>query len=123
MTKRNKKDPSVTNSLQPTRRDRFLPAELLGISAALGVFVGLIVLIATREFILAGVALGIAFIVSLVLMALFALAFKPTAAEVEDIHEQDVEAEEKAAGHSDTKPGSAATGDDGPAEPGSTPAH
>lgn len=96
MTKREKKDSSVTNSLQPTRRDRFLPAELLGISIGLGVFVGLIVLIATREFILAGVALGVAFILSLVLMALFALAFKPTAAEVEDIHEQDVEAQEKA---------------------------
>jgi len=97
VTKRDKKDPSVTNSLQPTRRDRFLPAELLGISAGLGVFVGLIVLIATREFILAGVALGVAFILSLVLMALFALAFKPNAAEVEDIHEQDVEAQAKAA--------------------------
>lgn len=97
MTKRDKKDPSVTNNLQPSRRDRFLPAELLGISAGLGVFVGLIVLIATREFILAGVALGLAFILSLVLMALFALAFKPTAAEVEDIHEQDVEAHERAA--------------------------
>jgi hypothetical protein len=97
VTKRDKKDPSVTNSLQPSRRDRFLPAELLGISAGLGVFVGLIVLIATREFILAGIALGVAFILSLVLMALFALAFKPTTAEVEDIHEQDVEAQEKAA--------------------------
>jgi hypothetical protein len=106
VTKRDKKDLSVTNSLQPTRRDRFLPAELLGISAGLGVFVGLIVLIATREFILAGVALGIAFIVSLVLMALFALAFKPTAAEVEDIHEQDAEAQEKAA---DTAGGAART--------------
>lgn len=30
-------------------------------------------------------------------MALFALAFKPTASEVEDIHEQDVEAEAKRA--------------------------
>lgn len=118
MTKRDKKDPSVTNSLQPTRRDRFLPAELLGISAGLGVFVGLIVLIATREFILAGVALGIAFILSLVLMALFALAFKPTAAEVEDIHEQDVEAQEKAAekagdtAHPATEGGEASTPDE-----------
>lgn len=97
MTKRDKKGSSVTDSLQPTRRDRFLPAELLGISAGLGVFVGLIVLIATRELILAGVALGVAFILALVLMALFALAFKPTAAEVEDIAEQDVAAQEKAA--------------------------
>ena len=101
MTKRDKKDPSVTSSLEPTRRDRFLPAELLGISGGLGVFVGLIVLIATREFILAGVALGIAFILSLVLIAQFALAFKPTASEVEDIHEQDVEAEAKKAAASD----------------------
>lgn len=97
MTKKKQKDPTVTTSLEPTRRDRFLPVELLAISAALGVFTGLIVLMATREFILAGIALGIAFIVSLVLLALFALAFKPTAAEEEDIHEQDVEAAEKAA--------------------------
>lgn len=102
MTKRDKKDHSVTSSLEPTRRDRFLPTELLGISAALGVFVGLIVLIATREFILAGVAFGVAFILSLVLMALFALAFKPTASEVEDIHEQDLEAEAKRSGSATT---------------------
>jgi uncharacterized protein YacL len=88
MTNPNKKDPKVTSSLQPTRRDRFLPTELLGISAGLGVFVGLIVLIATRQFPLAAVSLGIAFIVSLVLMALFALAFKPNAAEVHDLEEQ-----------------------------------
>ncbi|MGO4595803.1 hypothetical protein AB4Z18_18460 [Leifsonia sp. 2TAF2] len=87
----------MTQNLQPTRRDRFLPLELLGISGGLAVFVGLIVLIATREFVLAGVALGITFIISVVLLALFALAFKPTEAEVEDIHEQDAEARAKAA--------------------------
>ena len=97
MTSRDKKDPRVTQNLQPTRRDRFLPVELLAISAGLAVFVGLIVLIATREFVLAGVAFGVTFIVALVLLALFALAFKPTEAEVEDIHEQDAEARAKAA--------------------------
>lgn len=97
MTSRDKKDPRVTQNLQPSRRDRFLPVELIAISAGLAVFVGLIVLAATREFVLAGVALGITFIVSLVLLALFALAFKPTPAEVEDIHEQDAEARAKAA--------------------------
>ncbi|MFF1875504.1 hypothetical protein, partial [Kitasatospora herbaricolor] len=86
-----KKDPRVTSSTQPSRQDRFLPTELLGISAALGVFVGLIVLISTREFVLAGIALGVAFILSLVLMALFALAFKPNAAEVHDLEEQNAE--------------------------------
>lgn len=95
MTKNTKKDPSVTTNLEPTRRDRFLPAELLGISGGLGIFAGLIVLISTREFILAGITLGLAFILSLVLMALFALAFKPTAAEAVDIEEQDAEARAK----------------------------
>jgi uncharacterized membrane protein YgaE (UPF0421/DUF939 family) len=97
MTSRDKRDPRVTQNLQPTRRDRFLPVELLGISAALAVFVGLIVLMATREFILAGIGLGVTFIIALVLLALFSLAFKPTEAEVEDIHEQDAEARAKAA--------------------------
>lgn len=97
MTSRDKKDPRLTQNLQPSRRDRFLPVELLAISAGLAVFVGLIVLIATREFVLAGIGLGVTFIVALVLLALFALAFKPTEAEVEDIHEQDAEARAKAA--------------------------
>ena len=90
MTKRDKKNVRMAGE-QPTRRDRFLPTELLGISAALGVFVGLIVLIVTREFLFAGISLGIAFILSLVLMALFALAFKPNAAEIHDIEEQNAE--------------------------------
>lgn len=98
MTKKTQKDHTVSTRLEPTRRDRFLPVELLAISGALGIFTGLIVLLSTRDFVLAGIALGIAFIVSLVLLALFALAFKPTAAEEEDIHAQDVEAEEKARG-------------------------
>jgi membrane protein implicated in regulation of membrane protease activity len=99
VTERDKKDPDVTQSLQPSRRDRFLPVELLAISGGLAVFVGLIVLIATREFVLAAISLGIAFIVSVVLLALFALAFKPTAAEVEDIHEQDAADGDRPQGH------------------------
>lgn len=81
----------MTSNLQPTRKDRFLPTELLGISAGLGVFVGLIVLVATRQPVLAAVSFGVAFIVSVVLIALFALAFKPSAAEVHDIEEQNAD--------------------------------
>lgn len=101
MTKRDKKDPSVTSSLKPTRRDRFLPVELLAISGGLGIFTGLIVLMATREFLLAGIFFGVAFILALVLTALFALAFKPNAAEVKDILEQDAESRDtdKPSGH------------------------
>ncbi|MFF1572651.1 hypothetical protein ACFVWR_07895 [Leifsonia sp. NPDC058292] len=97
MSKRDKKATAGAGAAGPSRRDRFLPAELLGISGALGVFVGLIVLIATREFVLAGISLGLAFILSLVLMALFALAFKPNAAEVHDLEEQN-------AAHPDDRP-------------------
>ena len=69
MTSRDRKDPRVTQNLQPSRRDRFLPVELLAISGGLAVFVGLIVLVATREFILAAVGLGVTFIVAVVLLA------------------------------------------------------
>lgn len=87
----------MTASPRPTGRDRFLPMELLALAGGLAVFVGVIVLMATRDFIFAGIALGITFIVANVLLALFALAFKPNAAEVEDIHEQDAEAQAKQA--------------------------
>jgi hypothetical protein len=97
VSKRSQKDSPVSARLEPTRRDRFLPIELLAISGGLAVFTGLIVLMATRELLIAGVAFGIAFIVSLVSVALFALAFKPNEAEAEDIHEQDAEAAAKAA--------------------------
>lgn len=93
MTNRDKRNVGASGG-KPTRRDRFLPTELLGISAALGVFVGLIVVIATREFLLAGIAFGLAFILSLVLMALFAMAFKPSEAEIHDIEEQNAEQDE-----------------------------
>lgn len=101
MTKRDKKAPSVSSSLQPTRRDRFLPAELLLISGGLGIFTGLIVLMSTRDLLLSAVFFGVAFIVALVLVALFALAFKPNAAEVEDMLEQDAESRDndKPSGH------------------------
>lgn len=83
----------MSTKVDSHRRDRLLPLELLAISLALGVFTGLIVVVATRQFLLAGIALGVAFIVSIVVLALFALAFKPTDAEVADIHRQDAQSE------------------------------
>ena len=76
------------NVHQPTRKDRFRPVELLVISAILAVFVGLIVLMSTRQLLLASIFLGIAFIVALVGLAMFSLAFKPNADEVSDLEEQ-----------------------------------
>ncbi len=80
--------PAVGSVHQPTRKDRFRPLELLAISAILAIFVGLVVLMSTREFVLAAVAFGIAFIVALVGLAMFSLAFKPNAEEVTDLEEQ-----------------------------------
>ncbi|WP_240148251.1 hypothetical protein [Leifsonia tongyongensis] len=76
------------NVHQPTRKDRFRPVELLVISAILAVFVGLVVLMSTRQLLLASIFLGIAFIVALVGLAMFSLAFKPNAEEVSDLEEQ-----------------------------------
>lgn len=61
----------------PSRRERLRPAEYIGIAAVIAVFVGVVVLMSTRELVLSGIFFGIAFVVSLVLLALFALGFKP----------------------------------------------
>jgi hypothetical protein len=59
----------------PPRRDRLRPLELLALAAGLGVFVGLVVFMGTREWTLAAIFFGVAFIVALVVLAMLALAF------------------------------------------------
>lgn len=83
----------MTNSSpsQPSRRERLKPAELIGLSLAMGLFVGLVVLLTTREPIFAVVAFGIAFIVALVTIALFMLSLKPDAFENSEITSPDDE--------------------------------
>jgi RsiW-degrading membrane proteinase PrsW (M82 family) len=61
----------------PDRRARMRPLELLVFSALLGVFTGLVVLASTREPITALVGFGGAFIVSVVVFAMIALAMSP----------------------------------------------
>ncbi|WP_322135040.1 hypothetical protein [Antiquaquibacter oligotrophicus] len=75
----------------PSRRDRTRPAELVGLSAVLGIFAGLVVLMSTRDVSLSLVFLGIAFIVALVGLAMLSLAVQPTGDEKLDIREQDNE--------------------------------
>jgi type IV secretory pathway TrbD component len=58
----------------PTRRDRMRPLELLGLAGTIGVFVGLVVGLATRQWILAAIFFGVIFIVSLVVLAMLSLA-------------------------------------------------
>jgi hypothetical protein len=61
----------------PSRRDVLRPLELLILAAAIGIFTGLVVFLATREWILAAIFFGVVFIVSLVGLAMLALAVSP----------------------------------------------
>lgn len=82
----------------PSRRDRTRPAELLGISAVLAVFAGLVVLMSTRDLALSAIFFGVAFIVSLVVLAMLVLAVTPTGDERVDLDQQDRD-EEGRRGH------------------------
>jgi membrane protein implicated in regulation of membrane protease activity len=73
----------------PSRRDRTRPLELLALSGGFALFAGLVVLMSTREPVLALVFAGIAFIVSLVVLAMLALAVRPDKDEKLDLDEQD----------------------------------
>ena len=61
----------------PDRRARMRPLELLVISGVLALFAGAVVLMSTREIEIALIALGGAFIVSVVVFAMIALAMSP----------------------------------------------
>jgi hypothetical protein len=76
---------------QPTLRERTRPAELLGLSGVLGAFTGLIVLMSTRDALVALIFAVVAFIVGLVGIAMLALAVRPTGEEKLDLLEQDDE--------------------------------
>lgn len=75
-------------SHQPSRSDRLRPAELVGLSGAMALFVGVVILLTTREIVLSAIAFGITFIIALVSIAMFALGMKPNAAEESDLDEQ-----------------------------------
>lgn len=59
---------------KPTLRERLKPVELVGFAAVLGVFAGVVALLATREPQVAVILAGIAFIVGLLVLAMLALA-------------------------------------------------
>ena len=73
----------------PSKRDRTRPAELLGLSAVLAVFVTLVTLMASRDLMIAAIALGITFIVSIVTLATIALTVGASAEERIDLDDQD----------------------------------
>ncbi len=62
---------------KPDRRTRTRPIELVVLSAIFGGFTGLVVGLATREWILAAEFFGVIFIVSLVVLAMIMLGQAP----------------------------------------------
>ena len=70
---------STASRASPTRKDKTRPVELIGLSAVFGVFTGLIVGLATREWVLAAIFFGVVFIVSLVSLAMIMLGQTPDA--------------------------------------------
>jgi len=73
----------------PTKKDRLHPRELLGFSAVLALFVGIIVLMATREWLLSGMFFLAAFVATLIVMLLFSLTFKSKSEDAPDPHKYD----------------------------------
>lgn len=65
---------STPNGRRPPLWERARPAEVLGLSAVLAAFVGVGVLMSTREVLLAVVFFGAAFVVSVVICATLLLA-------------------------------------------------
>lgn len=75
----------------PTRAERFRPAELIGLAFGFALFAGVVVFFVTRDLTLAGIFLGVTFIVALVILAMLALAVRPSAdeqADIDRLHEQ-----------------------------------
>ena len=84
-----KKAPPASNAAhQPSRSDRLKPAELLSISGLMALFVGITILLTTRELVLSAIGLGVTFIVALVVIAMLVLGMKPNASEQVDLDEQ-----------------------------------
>jgi hypothetical protein len=73
----------------PSRRDRFRPVELLVMSAIVAVFIGLVVAGSVRNFELGAIFAGVAFILSLVILATLAITTRPDEEERRDIDDQD----------------------------------
>ena len=73
----------------PSKRDRTRPAELLGLSGVIAAFVAGVVLLSSRDLLLAVIGLGATFILSLVILATLALTVDASPEERIDLDEQD----------------------------------
>lgn len=71
------------SSNAPSKKDRLRPLELVGFSAVLAIFATLVVLLATKDFRLAAIVLGLVFILTLMVVSLVGLGIKPNPEDLE----------------------------------------
>ena len=69
----------MTTVNQPSRRDRLRPAEYVMLSGVMALFGGLIVLMVTRDPLVAIVLAGLVFVVVIIGIAMLVLAVSPNA--------------------------------------------
>ena len=81
-----------------SRRDRMRPFELIGVALIVGIFIGLVVLMSTRDLTVSAIWLGVGFIGMLVISATVVLMIKPRKDELADIEELDATAKPTAPG-------------------------
>lgn len=74
--------------MTPSRRDRLKPVEYIAFAGSIGIFSALVVMLVIREPVHALVVGGIAFIVSLVVIATLTLAMQPPKPEDRDDDDQ-----------------------------------
>ena len=79
-------------------RDRLRPVELLGLSAVVAGFIGVIVFMSTRAIEPTLIFGGLAFIITLMMFAMFALTASPRADEQLDIDGQNLTAKKAGSG-------------------------
>lgn len=75
--------PNEQQPVTPSRRDRLRPLELIGFAGVLTVFAGLIVLMATRSWLVASISAVSVFIVTVMTVALIGLGGKPSPEDME----------------------------------------
>lgn len=73
----------------PSKSDLLRPVELLGLSAGFGAFVAIVTFVGSRDLVLAAIALGVTFIVSVVTLATISLTLAASPEERSDLDDQD----------------------------------
>lgn len=73
-----KSETSESHAIEPRRREKVRPFELVGFSGVLAAFVAVVVIFVTDDIKLMAISAGIAFIAALMIFSLLALSIRPS---------------------------------------------